>query len=147
MTKLSQYDLNSMITPDRVGCNITSELPFDGFFVMFSSLELKFTLHIGPDLWRQTCADPNAFLKKFTNLEFQFYVLNILTDFFNFGRDKLPFRTFFKECIKNFLIVLSYFLSFECVHYARITFKSIGHCSGVLLGVIQELCWQKEVGR
>ena len=34
----------------------------------------------------QTCADPAAILKNFTFLEFQFFVLKILTDFFNFDR-------------------------------------------------------------
>ena len=34
----------------------------------------------------QACAYPEAILKNFTNQEFEFYVLKILTDFFNFGR-------------------------------------------------------------
>ena len=35
---------------------------------------------------KQTCADPDAFLKNFTFLKFEFFVLKILTDFLNFDR-------------------------------------------------------------
>ena len=31
--------------------------------------------------WKQTCADPDAILKNFTFLEFEYFVLKILTDF------------------------------------------------------------------
>ena len=34
----------------------------------------------------QACAYPDAILKNFTNLEFEFYVLKILADFFNYSR-------------------------------------------------------------
>ena len=34
----------------------------------------------------QACAYPDAILKNFTNQEFEFHVLKILTDFFNYSR-------------------------------------------------------------